>query len=209
MSSSPYREYQEPLEDLYDWYDIQLNDDVTSMATLTGDAGDIFILPVPYDLAPEEALVIHGTRIHLEDAALSAIVDIDNFTAYVHEILVCHWFFFRPDQVDETTLAYRDEQKQAIWTQKLQYENSSVYDGTDEAAMKSGRMVLDSVCHLKKGIVFPLNPAVKLFHTGDGLGTSLLDNPDNIRIRIYYKTTKNPLGYMGKILALMQSEIQL
>lgn len=195
----------------YDFYDLNMEDDIQEAATeLTEDVAQNWVLPYPADAEdPDEALLIGCIEKWLGDEAILfnnnyglGVTTSANSSPLV-EAMQSHLGFFEFDEVDETTAAYRDELKEAllhvIETHEVTWEDTTNNNGS------VGISNLGWKARFKRPMTFPLNPALKTFYTG--ADDAVLSNPANYNLRIYYRVVRQPMEFLGRILALMRQEL--
>lgn len=186
----------------WDWYDLNFADDVQEATTnLTDGVPQNWILPYPADAEdPNEAILVKAIRVHVNMKGLSALKNVG--TDPLTELFRIAFHFFEPDEVDETTEAHRDEEKEAIdW---LDFINTWEWEDETNNNGGSGIYEVDKSLIFEQPVVFPLNIACKTLIVDGG---DCFESPEHFHIRVHYRVVKNPLGFLGRILALMRQEL--
>jgi len=202
----------------WDFYDINWTDDGSFGALASGTPTNELI-PYPYEADdPDEAISVKAMELYAShNAYLGMLGTGDLVGEHVEQSL----FFFKPEETDESTEAYRDEMKQSIARMGIGYQNwnDDTTNGPGSPMTPTGfrpgaEGMFRDVVLLKEAQIFPLNMACKNFRVLQGAAeddnyVDASNNPDHLNNRFAYRVVRNPMGALGRILALINQSLAL
>lgn len=188
----------------WDFYDLHMADDVQGADTnLSVTAAQNWLLPYPADAEdPSEALLVKAIEAYLLPAALTTQV----FAADLEsEFALLYFYHFKPEEIDETKEEFETEIKEAI--AQLEFvADFPHHDNTNHAAGGFGRLDIRKRFTFKTPMTFPLNIAMKSYIQNGG-AVDMWESPEHWMIKTYYRVIRNPMGELGRILALIRQEL--
>jgi len=190
----------------FDFYDCNVADDIKGATTnFTDGTPDNDVIPYPADAEdPDEAILVSDFEIWIGDDALADLLIQDADGDPANEVAAISIGLFEFDETDETTEAYRDELKQAL--ARFVFHNYQAELDIDPGYSHLPHAETCKRVTFPKPQVFPLNPSIKTFITGDN-GPDLFLSPENWYVKTAYRVVRNPLGELGRLLQLMRQEL--
>ena len=201
---------------IYDYYDVNMEDDIQEASTdLTELVAQNWTIPYPADADdPNEAILVKEIEIYPTDEMLATVAEsIYNSTNSNTgiEFLNNYFGFFTFDEVDETLGVYRDEVKEAIARAMLSHVVPSHDTDLATGSIRNVSTIqteLEALIKFKRPVIFPLNMSLKTFVVQDGTDGLVLDDVDGgFNYKFRYRIVRQPLDFLGRILALMRQEL--
>lgn len=201
MLISPNSVYKKiPSYSKYDYYDVHFADDVQGADTdLVEDIPANWIVPLPYEIDPDEAIVLKSMLQYVSSKGLNALAS-EGAEATL-DILRTMLFYFKGDEIDESTPDYEDETKEA-----LGFIDQICALATVDVA--NGIQQTEALLEFESPVTFPLNVALKTFYTFGGVVTSaVLDQPQHLFQKYFYRVGRNQLDVLERVILLLRQEL--
>lgn len=197
--NSPNSVYKKiPSLSRYDFYDVFFADDVQGADTaLTDGVPQNWIIPLPYEIDPDESIVIKAMELYIAWDAVQ-----DNWAegvTYNAEMIRVANFYFKPDETLEGLASYEDEMKENLGFLDL-------YNAQQDSGANDGQFITDMMLEYESPLSFPLNVAQKTFAVY--LGTApLWGVAPFFYERFYYRVGRSQLDALERVILLLRQEL--